>query len=127
VEQMRLKHGFDARLTSTGSPRQLPEAHQVFLYQAARELLANSAAHSGAPGAAISLEWADREVRLTVADAGRGLDPSAPQILQPDHGFGLFSIRERLKDMGGTMTLTGAPGAGCAVALRVPTLASTSP
>jgi signal transduction histidine kinase len=35
-------------------------------------------------------------------------------------GFGLFSIRERLGFLGGTMHIHSAPGSGTSVALQVP-------
>jgi signal transduction histidine kinase len=49
-----------------------------------------------------------------------GFDPAAPSCQQGDAGFGLFSVRERLRDLGGHMTVTAAPGAGCVVVLEVP-------
>jgi len=36
------------------------------------------------------------------------------------HGFGLFSIRERLKYLGGQLEVLSAPGQGAQVALMVP-------
>jgi signal transduction histidine kinase len=120
AEQMLLKQGFRVHLSSTGTVRPLPEAHQVILYQAARELLANSAQHSGAAEACLGIEWTDWGVGIDVSDAGRGFDASQPLSHRAADGFGLFSVRERLRDLGGSATVTSAPGAGCTVALRVP-------
>jgi signal transduction histidine kinase len=35
-------------------------------------------------------------------------------------GFGLFSIQERLSDLGGTMKVTSAPGQGTTIELKTP-------
>jgi two-component system, NarL family, sensor kinase len=120
AEQMQRMQGFQVHLTAVGTARPLPEAHQVILYLAARELLANSARHSGASEASLAVEWADRTVSITVADSGRGFDPDLPLGRQLETGFGLFSVRERLRDLGGSATIDSAPGAGCTAVLRVP-------
>jgi signal transduction histidine kinase len=120
AEQMQLKQGFRVHLTSRGTPRPLPEAHQVILYLAVRELLANSARHSGTSDASLAIEWADWGIGLTVTDSGCGFDPSLHLGRRPETGFGLFSVRERLQDLGGSAIITSAPGAGCTAVLRVP-------
>ena len=48
---------------------------------------------------------------VTVQDRGRGFDPSAEPATTEPH-FGLFSIRERMEAVGGTLSLTSVPGEG---------------
>ena len=66
--------------------------------------------------------WREGAVLIVeVADHGTGFDPerlSGPEGAAP--GFGLFSIRERVRSFGGEMTLRSAPGAGAAVRLTLP-------
>lgn len=92
------------------------------LFRAARELLANVVKHAAATSARIELAGDARELRLTVTDDGRGCDPAVAlaRSADADHGFGLFSIRERVRSLGGSVAFHGAPGQGTRVEVRVP-------
>lgn len=64
--------------------------------------------------------WLTREgghVELTVADDGRGFDPTLPQ---GRHRVGLASMRERARSLGDQFTLATSPGQGTRVTVRVP-------
>ena len=58
-------------------------------------------------------------VSVTVADRGFGFDPGSAGY-KVDGGFGLFSIRERLEPLGGSLTIRSAPGQGTTATLRTP-------
>jgi signal transduction histidine kinase len=101
----------------------LPEDQAVLLFQSARELLVNSAKHSGTGQATVELAQRDGCLRLTVRDEGKGFDPRALSVEQPtpmSSKFGLFSIRERMKSIGGRFELTSSPGSGTSATLIVP-------
>ena len=102
-------------------PGDLPHPVAEGCYRIAREAIANSARHSGVCAAELDLDWLDGAVRIAVRDAGRGFDPTALGVPQLDGGFGLFSIRERITELGGTVTVAAARDAGCAVVIVVPT------
>ena len=51
--------------------------------------------------------WKDDRVHLTIEDDGRGFDPSVPT-----RGFGLISMRERARAVGGDLRLASEPGTG---------------
>lgn len=93
---------------------------RVFLYHAARELLLNVRKHAGADQATLSL-WSlpDGRLRLEVADEGAGFDTSIRRS-DASSGFGLFSIRERLAPLGGTLEVASEPGKGTRVTLIAP-------
>lgn len=74
------------------------------------EAVANAARHSGSPLIAVSLEHVDGGVRLAVRDRGCGFDTAAPS-----GGFGLISMRERAKAVGGRFAVESAPGRGTMV------------
>jgi CheY-like chemotaxis protein len=83
--------------------------------------------HSGTLAAEVSLAAEGDEIRLEVADHGRG----APQGLETrpprtDAGFGLFSIRERLQVLDGKMSIHSTAGEGMRIVLRLP-LTTPSP
>ena len=107
-----------------GEPQRiaLPEAHAVLLFRSVRELLINAAKYAGTGRASVRMERSDGELRVTVSDEGRGFDPAAvASVHAPATAkFGLFSIRERMKTLGGSMHVESNPGRGTRATLTLP-------
>ncbi len=121
AESFSAKHAIPVRCHLRGGVRRLhgvPEELQVTLFKAAQELLANCLKHSGATSIRIHLEFAHQRLLLEVADNGKGFDP---HVIRRQEGFGLFSIRTRLRDLGGELEVDSAPGEGCRVTMCVNT------
>ena len=91
------------------------EAEQA-LFRVAQEALANVARHSGASKAEVDLHYTAGDLTLTVADDGRGFDPSRGS----GGGFGLQSMRERLVKLGGRINVESEPGGGTRVSAVCP-------
>lgn len=92
---------------------------RTLLFQAARELLLNVVKHSGASRARVRLDGSESGViELTVKDQGRGFVPD--RATPSAGGFGLFSIRQRLDLLGGSVSIDSRPGKGTSVTLLVP-------
>jgi signal transduction histidine kinase len=96
--------------------RRLPAPLIEALAGAAYEALTNVHKHSGVRSATV---WAGVEndgIAVSVVDAGRGFDPTRPTA-----GFGLArSIRARVEDVGGRLTLDSAPNEGTQLQAWVP-------
>lgn len=102
-------------------PVDLPDRVQSALLRIAQGALANVREHSGATRAALTLTYLGDQVRLDVADNGRGLDPSAlPERASGVRGHGMPAIRARVGQLGGTLTVESAPGDGTVVSAAVP-------
>lgn len=98
------------------------------LFRSARELLFNVVKHSGTRSARITARTEGDQILLCVSDSGKGFDPVAGrQNWRRNVGFGLFSIEDRIKMLGGRMEIDGAPGRGCGVTLIVPRHAAVEP
>lgn len=91
-----------------------PEA-QALLYRAARELLANINKHAGASTVSVGLFRIGDRVVLTVADDGKGFDPSTVAQSVAEGHIGLASLQVRVEAMGGSMAISSEPGYGTQV------------
>ncbi len=80
------------------------------LLRIACEAVANAARHSGASQVNLQLERNGSRLRLRVSDQGRGFDPSVTS-----GGFGLISMRQRARSVGGELRISSAPGGGSEV------------
>ncbi|MFE0047532.1 sensor histidine kinase [Streptomyces albireticuli] len=109
-----------------GEPRALPVETEVALLRLTQEALANVTRHARAEHAAVTLSYLDGEVTLDIYDDGVGFTPGRG----PADGrrtFGLHGMRERIAELGGTLTVESAPGEGTAVAATVPVRPASSP
>lgn len=89
---------------------QLSAARVEALVRIACEALTNAARHSGARQVRINVMRDGQRVRLQVSDGGCGFDPSVPAT-----GFGILSMGERARSVGGQLRILSAPGSGCQV------------
>jgi signal transduction histidine kinase len=94
------------------------------LLQIVREALSNTARHSGATHATLSLRAAADGLTLRVEDDGRGFDPAKP--LAPGH-LGLANLRERAGAVGGRISIDSRPGKGTRIIVRLPILEPEMP
>ncbi|MDZ7651338.1 MAG: response regulator [Burkholderiaceae bacterium] len=115
--------GFTARTgvpvqfeTNREEPQLAPE-HAVALYRVGQEALANVSKYAQARRVSMQLFAAPDEVTLEIADDGVGFDP---QMLEATLGFGLKSLVERARGLGGWAEIAAAPGRGVTVMFSIP-------
>ena len=132
VRWMADKHGLAVALSVEPDASAGAGDVRVLLYEAVRELLFNVVKHAGVQTASVTLRRGPGDqVQIVVADNGVGFDPATVTSAGAGGGgFGLFSIRERLKLVGGRLEVESAPGQGSrftlTVALGVPPGAGSS-
>jgi CheY-like chemotaxis protein/anti-sigma regulatory factor (Ser/Thr protein kinase) len=123
ANQMK-RHDLTVTVRVLESEISLPEDQAVLLFQSVRELLINAAKHARSPEATVVLQRVDGRVRIDVTDNGVGFDASAPAAEIPQgtvsSKFGLFSIRERMKALGGTFEILSSAGKGTVATLSLP-------
>lgn len=104
-----------------GLPKPLEDQISVLLFQTVRELLQNVVKHARSKRATVRCSVVDDSLRIDVLDPGIGFEvQSINRLPTRQGGFGLFSIRERLKLMGGSIDIHSIVGEGTAVRIRVP-------
>ncbi|WP_051297945.1 sensor histidine kinase [Brevibacterium album] len=117
TKQWGAETGTEVRFEVTGEPIELSPAIEVSLFRVAQEALANIAKHAEARRAVVTLSYAGPEVLLDVRDDGRGL------VTSRGEGFGLTSMRQRIRGIGGHVDVHGAENEGTSVSARVPAIA----
>lgn len=110
-------HGISTRLAAGPVGDLTPDVEQA-LFRIAQEAITNVVRHAGASEAAVSLERVDGSIVLEVTDDGQGFDPEEHAI--SSRRLGLVSMRERAADLGGSLIIRSAPGAGTTVHAEVP-------
>lgn len=119
-EQFQAKHRLVVVVDSDRRRLKLSDEMQFVLFKTARELLVNAIKHSGADRVSIAVKARGRGLNLMVRDDGRGFDSEKLKNASiRGSGFGLVSIRERLKCLGGDLAVSSAPGEGTTVEVTV--------
>ncbi len=127
-EYMR-RHDVTVTVTVPNDELKLLEDQVVLLFQSVRELLINSSKHAGTGEAIVKMERHAGLLRIEVRDEGVGFDlavaAAAAAGAENSSGgvsskFGLFSIRERMRALGGALEIESAPGKGTTATLVLP-------
>jgi len=130
AEHLERKHGTRITAkTARGFPA-LPQVARVMLWKSIGELLTNAIKHAQASKVGVDLRREGSMVLVEVRDDGRGFDPieAERRAADPIGGtFGLFSVRERVRHLGGSVDIDSRPGRGTTVLLRVPIGAEAAP
>jgi PAS domain S-box-containing protein len=110
-------NGFVVDVQATG-PRlpRLPEALETALYRVAQEALTNASKHASPKVVSVLIHRNPSEVRLVIEDDGKGFDVS--EVLS-DAQLGLLGIRERVRLVGGSVTVESSPGHGTTICVSV--------
>jgi signal transduction histidine kinase len=86
---------------------------EVQVIRVIQEALTNVRKHSGAKSVIVHISESDSSTKFVVEDDGHGFDPGG-SLLDRD-GFGLFTMRERMGLLNGSLTIDSAPGRGTRV------------
>lgn len=95
----------------------LPAPMETALFRIVQEAVNNVLRHARAQHVAVTLVRQAGHVELCVADDGQGFDVHLPRS---GRHVGLWSMRERVEQLGGRFEVRSAPGQGTAVTALVP-------
>ncbi len=93
---------------------------RVLVFKVIRELLRNVVKHSGVHSASVTVTRTPDELRAVVEDRGSGFEWQLSLFEPRAHGFGLWSVADRVRDAAGEMTVDTGPGRGCRVTVVFP-------
>ena len=109
-----------ANTVVTGTVRALEASRETALLRAAQESLANVRKHARASEVTVTLSYMDDITVLDIHDNGIGFVAPARPGRASDGGVGLRAMRERVEQMGGTVTVESSPGDGTTVVIHLP-------
>ena len=110
--------GIPVTVAADGVPRDpgvSPEA-EVALFRILQEALTNAGRHSHATRVVVELAPRETELVLSVSDDGCGFEADGGR----EGGFGLVGMTERARLVGADISVTGQPGSGTVVTVRLP-------
>jgi PAS domain S-box-containing protein len=95
---------------------EIPKDVALCLFRVAQEALSNVFKHSQAKDVRVDLGGAKNEIELRIVDSGLGFDSS---LSNRESGLGLISMRERLRLVGGRLSVHSVPLHGTEVVAEV--------
>jgi PAS domain S-box-containing protein len=101
-------HQVDQRITKEVS---------LCIFRIAQEALRNVVKHSGAEEASVELSGYSDSIDLCVSDTGAGFDPKS---IKATEGIGLIGMRERLRLVGGHLSIESEPSRGTSIRAQIP-------
>lgn len=115
-ELIQKSNALHIELQTFGSFTALPSELCFAVYRIVQELVHNIVKHSGATQVLIVMSHQENLLQLTVEDNGNGFDSDKDY-----QGFGIKSLRSRVKDIDGQITFSSVPGEGTSVEIEVAT------
>lgn len=115
LERFRSETPITLEFSHSGTPRQVNGIAEDNLTRIAQQAITNALQHSQASRIRVELKFNKNELKLRVTDNGKGFDASSVK-----DGFGLKSMGERAKELGGKFNLATKPGKGTQIEVQVP-------
>jgi signal transduction histidine kinase len=116
-DELAEHHEVTIQFHHLGFPAVLPQEVTLCLFRIVQESLSNVIKHSGSQEARVVLERTGQLVRLSVSDTGYGFDTESARM---KNGLGLISMRERLRLVGGDISIRSQLSRGTQIDVWVP-------
>lgn len=118
IEEFRRVTDLGFRIEVIGTWHRLPAEVELGLFRAFQESMQNIVKHAYASHVAVVVRFAEDAIQVTVSDNGRGF--SMEEVSNGVGGLGLLSMRERLKAVGGSLTVQSGSDQGTVITMSVP-------
>jgi signal transduction histidine kinase len=106
--------GMEVEVHAANIPEDLPDDYKICIYRVVQEALNNAARHASARSAKVALAQDGQQIIVSVSDDGRGFET------QRVRGLGLLGMEERVRRLGGRLTLHSQPGQGTRIRVELP-------
>ena len=121
VDRYQQEQGLQVKLALPEGKERLPAPLETTLFRVIQEALTNAARHAKAKHVDVALDWDTVQISLRIADDGQGFDlrEAAARAKGGQH-LGLWSMRERVEQLGGRLQIDSQPGSGTTIQASVP-------
>jgi signal transduction histidine kinase len=106
---------------------QMPKKIEIHIYRIIQEALSNIVRHASAKNVHVEVRKKPKSIDVTINDDGRGFNTGefrGEQMQKHDgdvsRGFGLASMAERARIIGGTLTIESSASSGTTIQLTLP-------
>jgi len=109
VEGYSKRSGVKVELNLPANSERLPNEVELTLFRIVQEALTNIHRHSGGRHATISMQNSGRNLVLTIADDGHGMDPKTLEKVKREGavlGVGIAGMKQRLQQLGGRLDIS---------------------
>jgi signal transduction histidine kinase len=120
VVHFRSKEKLRVQLDCSIIEAAIPMDLRVLIFKLVRELLRNVVKHSGVDAARVRVQGDRSSVQVLVEDAGRGFEWQIDMFGARPKGFGLWSISDRVGEVGGEFNVDAQPGRGSRFQMSFP-------
>ncbi len=117
VKQIKDVTGIDCQFVSVPADVTADNNSAVALFRIFQEAITNAVRHSKASQIKVELKQLSASIRLVVEDNGLGIKHSE---LSDSKSFGLISIKERARALGGEVDINSRPGKGTLITAEIP-------
>ena len=93
---------------------------RILAFKLVRELLRNVVKHAGVNEATVIVRGDEKTLEVQVSDEGRGFEWHTENAAARGGGFGLWSVAERVQEVGGQLVVDAAPGRGAWLTMVLP-------
>jgi PAS domain S-box-containing protein len=90
------------------------------LYRIAQEALTNVARHSKASHVDVTIQFLEKNIRLTISDDGQGFQVTGKSGSRKKNRLGLVGMKERAEMIGGSFLVDSKPGGPTTVTAEIP-------
>jgi PAS domain S-box-containing protein len=118
------QHALQVRFVPLDVPKPIPKDVGLCLFRIVQEALRNVVKHSGVAEASVELSGHDDGIVLCISDSGAGF---SAETAKARGGLGLVSMRERLRLVGGHLSVESEPSQGTRICIRIPRSSKTGP
>ncbi len=119
-EELEEKYGIKTKTSHEGDIVVQDNNLRILLFRCIRELLINIIKHAKASKVEVSFSNQYNNLTIRVQDNGVGFNFQPEMLRLKNTGFGLFSVIERVENMGGSVKVESKPNDGTAISIIVP-------
>jgi signal transduction histidine kinase len=121
AREISRRSDMEVEVHSENVSEDLGDETKVTIYRLVQEALNNAATHASAKNAKVTITQDSDKITVEITDDGHGFDPARRR------GMGILGMEERVRRLGGTLTIESVPRKGATVKAELPFHKADSP